>query len=116
MRELCRSADVIKSDGRLPRVHDYRHYSGTRIIPATEPKRLLFRESRTCGHMRGGIVKGHFESRTCGVGNTTRLRQKALFVPLRADAGNEALSGAYGGERIGRYAEPPIQRSRLATL
>ena len=25
MRELCRSADIIKSDGRLPRIHDYRH-------------------------------------------------------------------------------------------
>jgi len=25
MRELCRLADVRKSDGRLPRVHDYRH-------------------------------------------------------------------------------------------
>ena len=38
MRELCRSADIRKFDGRFPRVHDYRHYSGNRIIPATEPR------------------------------------------------------------------------------
>jgi site-specific recombinase XerD len=34
MRELCRSADVRKTDGRLPRVHDYRHNSESRIIPS----------------------------------------------------------------------------------
>src|SRR5215831_9106270 len=32
------------SDSRGPRLHDLRHYSGNRIIPATEPRGLVFGE------------------------------------------------------------------------
>ena len=32
MRELCRSADVRKTDGRLPRVHDYRHSFALQVL------------------------------------------------------------------------------------
>jgi integrase/recombinase XerD len=36
------AANVMDDEGRRPRVHDIRHYSGTRIIPATEPRGRLF--------------------------------------------------------------------------
>jgi integrase/recombinase XerD len=32
MRELCRSADIRKANGRLPRVHDYRHSFALQVL------------------------------------------------------------------------------------
>jgi hypothetical protein len=44
------------------RIHDLRHNSGNRIIPATDGQQLAFSgESRGRGDMIGGIITGHRE-------------------------------------------------------
>jgi len=46
MHVLMKTAGVRKADGQVPRMHDYRHKSGNRIIPATLEKRPYFLENR----------------------------------------------------------------------
>jgi hypothetical protein len=47
---------------QTPRLHDLRHNSGNRIIPATDGQQRHFLENRGgCGYMIGGIVTGHRE-------------------------------------------------------
>jgi integrase/recombinase XerD len=53
-----RSSQKFNKHGRGPRIHDLRHNSGNRIIPATDGQQLAFSgESRGCGYMIGGIIR-----------------------------------------------------------
>jgi integrase len=46
LRPLLRQCGILTSKGKLPRIHDARHNSGTRIIPSTDRQGGLLREDR----------------------------------------------------------------------
>jgi hypothetical protein len=43
---LVGRAGIVPAAKRRPRLHDLRHNSGTRIIPATDVQRMYFLENR----------------------------------------------------------------------
>ncbi len=45
-RNILGLADIAPGRARRPRIHDLRHNSGTRIIPATDVQRMYFLENR----------------------------------------------------------------------
>jgi integrase len=118
-RDLKRPWEAIRQRAGLAdmRLHDLRHYSGTRIIPATEPNGLLFQgiphlwshawRNNQRAFQRPNVRHWQYDSSS----------SQGSFGSLRADARERSTFWrACGGERTERCAEPPIQRSRRATV